>query len=720
MDTFDTGEEVMSEIDIEETEVDSGYNFEYVNNNQEHENTNEYETQIEEEGGEKSVENIENKNEDEKTDSLLQSMFESKGYDPKDWQVVGEFTGKFDFEKKESFDSSGKSTTEMFRELERNSPDNIYAKDHKGMNEHFASNPGEPYNLLDIISREENKEIIFSTSGIVDKDGVERFIVIKHEEIIKKEEKEKEPINKTEEQKEEELFLSLEIDLNKQETASKEKVENSLLTETLETQIENEQEIEVVESESNTNVLEPEINLTGTEEVVEKEEVVNVLNDVQHIEQNQEEKTDIIIDKTEQDKSINKEGIAENQEKVVDEKTINIEQPTIKIEEKVMTLEDRIRELLGYNDEPILAETAKTETSSVANERTEGPLIMEEIKDVENISEKVETPTNVAEVVITDKSEQAITEIVINEVFIENNTQEVNVKNEINITATEEDIDEKTIEAGKVSEKEMIEEVLVNTESQKEINETIQISNTESIQEQSKEQVETISTTEKIEVGVAQEKSEEKVKEDKENVENIKLDKETLNMNETREVLKDVKEVPEKIIIKQKVVEEKNTNKEEAVKTIEPEKVILRAEKITPKEIVLERKVVEIKEEKIGTIKTERVISQQKEAITLNFQRNEAVRTTARNERTTVAEIQKTEKIISNETKKPEPFQSYEVLLRSLGISTNIIMSNKIEIEDNRLVPTSNQEEQENKSTKSILNMYQQKKLNGITLKIAA
>jgi len=56
MDTFDTSEEVMNEVDIEETEVDFGENFEHGVNDQERENNNEQETGIGEEKEEKSIE----------------------------------------------------------------------------------------------------------------------------------------------------------------------------------------------------------------------------------------------------------------------------------------------------------------------------------------------------------------------------------------------------------------------------------------------------------------------------------------------------------------------------------------------------------------------------------------------------------------------------------------------------------------------------------------
>ena len=69
MDTFDTSEEVMSEIDIEATEVDFGENFEHGVNDKERENNNEQEAGID---GEKGEKNIEDEKLEEKEETLSQ------------------------------------------------------------------------------------------------------------------------------------------------------------------------------------------------------------------------------------------------------------------------------------------------------------------------------------------------------------------------------------------------------------------------------------------------------------------------------------------------------------------------------------------------------------------------------------------------------------------------------------------------------------------------
>src|SRR3989344_3930762 len=76
MDTFDTSEEVMSEIDIEETEVDFGENFEFGVNDQERENNNEQEAGIDREKGEK---NIEDEKLERKEETLSQFISANRG-----------------------------------------------------------------------------------------------------------------------------------------------------------------------------------------------------------------------------------------------------------------------------------------------------------------------------------------------------------------------------------------------------------------------------------------------------------------------------------------------------------------------------------------------------------------------------------------------------------------------------------------------------------------
>src|SRR3989338_1175877 len=72
MDTFDTSEEVMSEIDIEATEVDFGENFEHGVNDKERENNNEQEAGID---GEKGEKNIEDEKLEEKEETLSKFKF---------------------------------------------------------------------------------------------------------------------------------------------------------------------------------------------------------------------------------------------------------------------------------------------------------------------------------------------------------------------------------------------------------------------------------------------------------------------------------------------------------------------------------------------------------------------------------------------------------------------------------------------------------------------
>ena len=96
------------------------------------------------------------------------------------------------------------------------------------------------------------------------------------------------------------------------------------------------------------------------------------------------------------------------------------------------------------------------------------------------------------------------------------------------------------------------------------------------------------------------------------------------------------------------------------------------------------------------------------------------VNNTTRNEARISLEKPREEKRTTKEDLKAKPLSGHEILLQILGISQNAMESRNAEPTNSRSVPNINQEEQETKSTKSIPSIYQQRNLNGITLKIAA
>ncbi|MFA4975732.1 MAG: hypothetical protein WC839_00735 [Candidatus Paceibacterota bacterium] len=516
------------ETTIEDIEIDekmeefSPDTFEHVLQTPEYENNDEEKTLIDEENREKFVEDIEIKEiQLEKNTDLLQFIADTTGASKESYTLTHTETWKTNG--KEVFDPNGKSITEIVKNAERNGENNIQTQSHHALLDHIKNNPEEPFRFLDWVEKTEEGQKIHSAAVRINTEG--NFLEVETWTREEKKEEEK-PIDKIDGAKEEEEILSLEIEIDKQETVSKETIaEESLLAETLEAELENEQEIEqiieIIENESSSNVVELEIDLTDIEEVAEEEvntplnidiqeELVNIENiynawqiviesKVNTTEQLviPEEETVNILDSVQKTEQNQEEKMTESLEKIVDEKTISyVEQPIIKTEERterVMTLEDKIRELLGYNDEPIFTEITQTETLPVLNEQAEKVVTVEEIKDVENISENVEAPAIVTETTIVDRSEQTTKpEIFVNEMVVENITQEIDIKNEVAGTITEEkDIEEKTIEIEKGFEKEPVEQVIVNIdkiENQKDINETKQVFNTEHIQKQGKEQ----------------------------------------------------------------------------------------------------------------------------------------------------------------------------------------------------------------------------------------
>ena len=225
MDTFDTSEEVMSEIDIQETEVDFGENFEYGTNDQERENNNEQEGGIDREKGEK---NVEDEKLEEKEETLSQFISSNRG-------GSGEF--KLEYE--------GTFVLSTLTEEQKSAQADLLTS--------FTANPEQSMMLPDHV---EGKTTFF-TAAKMDNEGNLKYEIRSF--TPKEEEKEEKPIDKVEGAKLEEATLNLElsIDIDKQEEIDKETIiDQSLLAEI---EVTNEQEIEnveeVIQSEEDTFIV---------------------------------------------------------------------------------------------------------------------------------------------------------------------------------------------------------------------------------------------------------------------------------------------------------------------------------------------------------------------------------------------------------------------------------------------------------------------------------
>jgi len=843
MDTFDTSEEVMSEIDIETTEVDFGENFEFGVNDQERENNNEQEDNID---GEKGEKNTEDEKLEEKGDLLMQSITDKRGATSENSKVEIDRTLSAD-QMRENILNSGMNLEQQKEELER--LDNILA------------NPEEVYMFPDYIIKETEEIKITSIAAMaVDGEGNVRSLIVFVEEI--KEKREEKPIDKVDETKVEEATLNLElnIDIDKQEEVGKETLlEQSLLAET---EVVNEEEVEQAEeiiqaeeenfatSEVENTDVEQVISVEETQsELISSEEHANVGN-THYVEQltvdakeyAEQVITERIIDllKEEPQAEFVEEAntvvsVAETEQTFRDtqERTeplvVTVEDKT----EKVQTLEDRIIELLRDEDEPIEEiASEQVQTSEVENIQQEQVAI-----DIDSIIEISTTTETMAEAEITLPStfttteRSAVSNDQVEQVVI--NTADVEIQTEENETiqaSHTESIEEQTIE--QVITKEVntdievekyedanveqarIEETIVVIQNKEDknttleevevgkaiLNETIDVSKETSMnlnQEVEQVVVNVDETTERNSI-VEEIKAEEKVVEKVQSSDVVDVAVEAVvntpqEINKAETILSEVpvaegKEVKSESNVAQEVVanniqaqdiakaetvsyvagnnktetqnvrsiniaekadqhiespvvvkgEEKVAaeTKEKAINpdvrkvdNIKPEKVILTTDKDIKIANTRESKVVakEAAPEKVQVLNTkpnkevkDNVLPfKTREAIVLRFNIN-TVNNTIRSEAPRSLEKPGEEKRTTEEDLKAKPLSSHEILLQILGISQNAMESRNAEPTNSRSVPNVNQEEQETKSTKSIPSMYQQRNLNGVTLKIAA
>ncbi|HAS80632.1 MAG: hypothetical protein UR25_C0002G0036 [Candidatus Nomurabacteria bacterium GW2011_GWE1_32_28] len=686
MDTFYTSEEIIDEIDIQDTEIDFGENFEHHINDKEHENNKEEEAVI-------CVEN------EEKIDPLIQSITDKRGATAENSKV--EIDKTLDAgQMRENILNSNMNLEQQKEELYR--LDNIIA------------NPEEVYMFPDYIIKETEEIKITSIAAMTaDREGNIRSLIVFVEEIKEKqEEKTNEPIAK-----EVTLNLKLNIDVNKQEEAKREtSLEQSLLTEN-ETvnEIEVEQVEEIIQVEEQ-NFSTFEVHYANVEQVMLVENIQSELIS---------SKENVSIDNTHHIEQLTIDTKIDV-EKVITEKIIDLF--------KEETQPDSIEEMNIIIDETETKQTFKdiqeyTEPLTVTVEDKEEKVKTLESRIIELFREKNEQTEISFEQVQTPDIENTQKE----QIFIHNNKIiEINTPTET-ITEIEENLPftytTTTAEKSAFLKEETIEVVFNKTEieNKTETNEIIEISNTKNIQERNTESVEQILNTEKKENLII--KSEELLENvdttafnnTEININNIKAEKELVQKVQSFNILEEIVNKPQEI---KKI--ETVPYKTDSIK-IETQNILnINIENNKNKKTNQNREnfFVIKDEEKIKTKTREREINlkkekTKKEAIILKFNSNIAYNTT-RNEAPKSLEKLKEKNLTREEGLKAKPLSGHEILLQILGISQNITESKNTESTNSRSVPSVNQEEQETKSVKSIPSIYQQRNLNGITLKIIA
>src|SRR3989338_7534717 len=371
MDTFDTSEEVMSEIDIEATEVDFGENFEHGVNDKERENNNEQEAGID---GEKGEKNIEDEKLEEKEETLSQFISANRRGGGEEFKL--EYEGTF--------------VLSALNEEQKTAQADLLTS--------LSANPEQAMMLPDHV---EGKTTFF-TAAKMDNEGNLKYEIRSF--TPKEEEKEEKPIDKVEGAKLEEATLNLElnIDIDKQEDVDKE----TLIGQSLLTEVEAVSEVDAEQAQEITQIEEQsfsisEVQHADVEQVISMEETqsgftsvgkyVNIDNthyDEQVVIEAKEDTekviTERIIDllKDEPQADFIEEantviGITETEQSLKDTQEYNTEGGTINSEplvvavedktEKVITLEDRIRELFRDEVEPTDIVFEQVQTFEVQN-----------------------------------------------------------------------------------------------------------------------------------------------------------------------------------------------------------------------------------------------------------------------------------------------------------------------------------------------------------------
>jgi len=714
MDTFDTSEEVMSEIDIEATEVDFGENFEHGVNNQERENNNEQEAGI---GGETGEKGIEDEKLEEKEETLSQFISANRGGSE---EFKLEYEGTFVLSTLNEEQKTAQA--DLLTTLTANPEQSMMLPDYReGKTTYFTAakmdNEGNlKYEIRSFTEKEEEKETLLGQSLSAEIEAVNQERVEEAEEII---------------QAGEQNFTTSEVHYaDVEQVISVEETQSEVVSSDENVSIDNTHYVEQLAVDAKEDA-----------EKVITERIIDLFKEEPQLEFVEETNTVISVVETEQ-------TFKDTQERT-EPLVVTVEDKT----EKVQTLEDRIIELLRDEDEPIEVAFEQVQTSEFENtqqeqvvvnmsEITEKSGVREEIKAEEGVVEKVQSSDVVVEAVADIPEAISRTETVLSEVVDEKHVAEdKSVKSESNV------VQEMVVNNIQTQSVEKIETVPYDvTDNDKNETQNVRSINIENIKEEKTEQnkesiVNVIKGEEKIVV-------ETKIKDINpitEKVDNTRSEKITTERIITERRIQDKQEKPEVILNNEKdikvastrentVVAKEATTEKVQVPNIKTEKEVrnnvlpFKTKESKPNLKSVEVKAIKPVVEKTNTTKEmsrlpnadrEKTTKNSREAIVLSFNRN-TINNTTRSEALISLEKPREEKRTTEESLKAKLIDGHEILLQILGISKNTTESRNAEPTNSRLIPNINQEEQETKSTKSIPSIYQQRNLNGITLKIAA
>ncbi len=722
MDTFDTSEEVMSETDVEETEVDFGENFEHGTNDQEHENINEQEAEL---GGEKGGKSIEDEKLEDKEQTLSEFITASRCAGGEEFKL--EYEGNF-------------ILSTLTEEQKLTQADLLTT---------LTANPEQPIMLPDYI---EGKTTFF-TAAKMDNEGNLKYEIRSF--TNKEEEKEEKPIDNIEGSKPEEATLNLElsIDIDKQEEVGKgEVIEESTMSHTGLAEVVVDRADKMMTLEDRVRELlgyEPEPAEARPEQVVDSAEVSQtvaiepelhelVVNEKADTEKEALEVVNKQVEQIQEQAPIVQEVVVMTE---VDSKEV------VKGKEIVVPLTE-VAEVYKAATETQIYEPVVAKTPEASAEVTAIPT--ENIAEIEIISPSTYTEVNELSVNETSNtttersviSNEQIEQIVVNAKRVEkqteiNETIQVSRVESVQEQSTEQVVEntERSSTREQVIEKVQSHDVVIEAVANipKEISRTeiilsevineVPVAKGKEAKSENKEVQEVIiKSEEKIVVEIKGREINSKT----EKTDNIKSKKITTERTTTERRIQDREEKPEAVILTtDKDIKVANTRESKVVaKEATPEKaqILNTKPKKEAKDNVLPFKTresrpnlrdVEIKTTKLIVEKTTR------EAIVLKFNSNTANNTT-RSEVPISLEKPKEEQRAREESIKAKPLSGHEILLQILGISQNGAEVRNAEPANSRSVSNTNQEEQETKSAKSVPSMYQQKNLNGITLKIAA
>ena len=699
MDTFDTSEEVMSEIDIQETEVDFGQNFEFGINDNERENNNENEAGIDGENGEKNIE-------DEKLEEKEETL---------SWFISANRGGSEEFK----LEYEGTFVLSTLTEEQKSAQADLLTS--------LSANPEQAMMLPDHI----DGKTTYFTAAKMDSEGNLKYEIRSYTE--KEEEKEEKPVDKVDGLKVEEatlnLNLELNIDIDKQEKVDKETLqEQSLLTEI---EAVNEEEVEQVQGIS--QIEEQSFTIPEASSVQVEQEVQEIVS----MEVTQSEP--ISIEQNMNAENTNNEQIVietrEDKERAITEKILEllIDEPQEKFIEEVNTvtnLAETTQDTQEHFEPLVIVVDDRIEKAVIVEaETTERNGILEEVKVKEEVVEKAQGSDVVIEAVANIPQEVSKTEPILSEVVNETHVAEVKeIKSESSIA---QEVVVNNIQAQSIEKIETAPNVVNSDKNETQNTRSVSIETTN--KDEKIDQHKESSVVTKGEEKIVVETKEKDINLNTRKVDSTKPEKFILNnekdtrivnTRESKIVLKEA--TPKKVQVpnaktekeaKSNVLPFRERESKANLRNVEVQAIKPVVEKTNSKE---PQRLQNIDGEKAVAGNQEKgILKVVKEAIVLTINTNK-VNNTARSEAPISLEKPKEEQRTREEGVKDKPLSGHDILLQILGISQNVTEIRNAEPTKSRSVSNINQEDQETKSPKSIPSMYQQRNLNGITLKIAA